>query len=82
MIALKIKQMVNEPNDCIKLPYKISVLDGQEKNYFNDKDLTIPQSVYKDVSRIKAIGDFHGQYSRMIPMLKNAGVIDNNLQWQ
>jgi len=34
-----------------------------------------------DGTRILAMGDIHGQYSRMIPMLQNAGVIDENLQW-
>ena len=75
-------RIISEPIDFNTPPCSVSGLDEEEKKYIIDKDFTAPQSVYKDVSRIMAIGDIHGQYSRMILMLKKAGVIDDNLQWQ
>ena len=63
----------------------VSIVSGvaeDKKTYTIDKDCSPPPSVYKDVSKIMAIGDIHGQYSRMILMLKKSGIIDENLQWK
>ncbi len=38
-------------------------------------------SVYDNVSKIAAISDMHGQYDLTIDLLKNNGVIDENLNW-
>ncbi len=75
-------RIVSEPIDFNTSTSSVFGLDGPEKNYIIDKDFSVPQSVYKNVSRIMAIGDIHGEYSRMILMLKKAGVIGNNLEWQ
>jgi hypothetical protein len=49
--------------------------------YYIDSNMAIEPSIYPGVSRVIAIGDIHGQYERMVRMLRSAGVIDDNLQW-
>lgn len=41
----------------------------------------IPPAIYDQPDRILAIGDIHGQYLRMIDMLRGAGVIDDSNNW-
>jgi hypothetical protein len=49
--------------------------------YYIKDEIKNEPFIYSEVSRIIAIGDIHGQYERMVKMLKSAGVIDDNLQW-
>jgi hypothetical protein len=39
------------------------------------------QCVWKDVDKIIAVGDIHGAYDSFVKILKQAGVIDENLNW-
>ncbi|KKL80576.1 hypothetical protein LCGC14_2003370, partial [marine sediment metagenome] len=61
---------------------KVEGIGEDETFYVINKDYTVPPSVYIDVSRILAVGDIHGQYSRMTGILMEAGVINEDLQWQ
>lgn len=36
---------------------------------------------YKDVNRIAAFGDIHGNFESLVAVLKNGGIIDKNLNW-
>ena len=55
------------------------------KNNENYYDISLveasPPSIYEEPSKVIVMGDIHGQYQRMVKMLKSAGVIDNNLNW-
>jgi Calcineurin-like phosphoesterase len=36
---------------------------------------------FKDVSKVFAVSDVHGEYEYLVNILKNSGVIDDNLHW-
>jgi len=36
---------------------------------------------WSDVPRIVAIGDIHGAYDSFVAVLKNAGLVDDELRW-
>ena len=42
---------------------------------------TINPSIYSDISKFFVISDIHGQYDRMIEILKRNRIIDANLDW-
>jgi Tfp pilus assembly protein PilF len=42
---------------------------------------TAQQYEWKDVRRIVAVGDVHGAYDNFVAVLKNAGLIDDHLDW-
>ena len=43
----------------------------------------IPEaSIYKNVKKIVALSDIHGQYDLAITLLKNNNIIDKNLNWK
>jgi len=53
-----------------------------DKNYYNISFIeTTPPCIYEEPSKIIVLGDIHGQYKRMVKMLKAAGVIDENFNW-
>ena len=52
------------------------------KKYSIQANHEIPIPIYKEVDKVFVMGDIHGQYSRMIEMLKKGGVIDNKLNWK
>jgi ankyrin repeat protein len=53
-----------------------------DKNqYLISTDPTPPPSMYEEPPRIFAIGDIHGQYERMVEMLRAGGVIDKQNNW-
>lgn len=37
--------------------------------------------VWKDVEKIVAVGDIHGDYDNFVKILKSAGVVDDRLKW-
>lgn len=39
------------------------------------------QCVWKDIERIIAIGDIHGDYDNFVKILKEAGLVDDSLKW-
>lgn len=39
------------------------------------------QCVWKDVEKIIAVGDIHGDYDNFVKILKEAGLIDDTLKW-
>jgi len=41
----------------------------------------VEASTYSDVSKFFVISDIHGQYDRMVEILKGNGIIDANLDW-
>ena len=41
----------------------------------------ITPSIYSDISKFFVISDIHGQYDRMVEILKNNRIIDVNLDW-
>ncbi len=53
--------------------------DRREYHIINNP--TAPPCEYDSPSRIFVMGDIHGQYERMIEMLKSGGVIDEDLNW-
>lgn len=55
---------------------------NDRKSYTILSEHKIPDSEYSQPARVFVIGDIHGQYSRMIEMLKKGGVIDNKLNWK
>ena len=44
-------------------------------------DYRIPPCEYQNVTKIFAISDTHGEYEMIVDILKNSGVIDDNLHW-
>jgi hypothetical protein len=41
----------------------------------------IQSAEYADVNKVLAIGDVHGEYDVLVQLLKNTGVINENLDW-
>ena len=39
------------------------------------------QCVWRDIDRIIAVGDIHGDYDNCVKILKSAGIIDDTLTW-
>jgi len=39
------------------------------------------QCVWKDVDKIIAVGDIHGDYDNFVKILKSAGLVDDRLKW-
>jgi hypothetical protein len=40
-----------------------------------------PQAEWDGVGRVVAIGDIHGTYDKLIPLLKGTGMVDDELRW-
>ncbi len=55
---------------------------GDERSYFLEKELRIPEYEYKDVNDIFVVGDVHGEYHKLISLLKKSGIINAKLEWQ
>jgi len=53
----------------------------RENEYYIETNPAVPPSIYDKPSKILVIGDIHGEYERMVEMLINGGVIDNDLNW-
>ncbi|MDX2414464.1 MAG: ankyrin repeat domain-containing protein [Bacteroidales bacterium] len=60
----------------------IKGIKKDRKKYSIQANHIIPISIHKPAEKIFVMGDIHGQYSRMIEMLKKGGVIDNKLNWK
>ncbi len=41
----------------------------------------LPQTEWDGVTRIVAIGDVHGTYDKLVPLLKGTGLVDDELNW-
>lgn len=60
----------------------IKGLKGDSNKYWLLKnDYPLQKAEFKGVKKIIAIGDVHGEYHTMINLLKNNGVIDEDLNW-
>lgn len=42
----------------------------------------VTPAVYRDVNRLFAVSDIHGEYEHLVAILKEGGVIDDNLDWK
>jgi len=60
---------------------EISGLKKDKNIYHVSTEPTPPPGIYDDDSKIFVLGDVHGQYARLLKMLKSGGVIDNDLHW-
>lgn len=87
---LNIKYLVNKDNESSILSKeiiadkgvtKVPGLKSDKNTYYITSEPIAPPCYYEDQSRIFVMGDIHGQYERMIKMLKAGGVIDKNLHW-
>lgn len=87
---LNIKYLVNKDNESTILSKEIIAdkevtivpgLKSDKNTYYIRTEPIAPPCYYEEQSRIFVMGDIHGQYERMIKMLKAGGVIDNNLHW-
>lgn len=56
---------------------KTRTLDLQSKKI----DFKPEKAIYKNVEQIAALSDLHGQYELTIKILKNNGIIDDDLKW-
>jgi len=53
----------------------------RNENYNINTNLVVPPATCDTPSRIFVMGDIHGQYERMVEMLKSGGVLDTDLNW-
>lgn len=40
-----------------------------------------PECEFTGVERVVAVGDVHGAYDQLVPVLQNAGIVDQRLRW-
>lgn len=70
-----------------------SIVANQDATIFNRKGLPVidlsdlniqkrESETYEGIEKIVALSDVHGQYDILIKLLKNNGVIDNDLHWK
>lgn len=55
--------------------------EPDKNSYYIPDEFEPAPSEFSDVDSVFTIGDIHGQYDRMIKMLKHGEVIDDNLGW-
>ncbi len=44
-------------------------------------EMAIPTASFRGVREVFVIGDIHGEYSKVVPLLKNNGIVDDNSDW-
>jgi hypothetical protein len=64
-----------------ELPMTINniLIEPEDFNVSNSADMI--KSSFKNTNKIFVVGDIHGEYSRVLSLLKNNRIIDNNKNW-
>ncbi|HZK08997.1 MAG TPA: ankyrin repeat domain-containing protein [Bacteroidales bacterium] len=60
---------------------QVQGFSGDTANYTVTRHFEAEPASYKDVDKILAFGDVHGNYRALVNFMKHHGVIDNELRW-
>jgi hypothetical protein len=63
------------------MPLLIEQIEIGREDLYPDPEMAIQVPSYRGVREVFVIGDIHGEYSRVVNLLKNNGIIDDNNDW-
>lgn len=63
------------------LPFNTRGFAGDTNSYTLLKNYEPKEAIYEGKNKIFVVGDVHGNYEQTVSILKNAGIIKNDLSW-
>ncbi len=68
-----------------KVPEPGSVLQGLKSDagrFFTENEITPERSEFQSVDSVFVFGDIHGNYSKFVTVMKNSGIINEDMNWE
>ncbi|MCK7532694.1 MAG: metallophosphoesterase [Marinilabiliales bacterium] len=62
-------------------PLLINRIEIGREDLSPGSEMAIPVTSFRGVREVFVIGDIHGEYSRVVNLLKNNGIVDDNIDW-